>query len=194
MQLQSEPKIASILTNQLLISLMGILITAITLWDAPRAIAIVPGVQAETIPPKLNPEIWICQAESLNRYYVASRLNREAKKFKLAIYEGRGKKLLGHVTIAVTANNPELVGVGQTANSTLNVRGFGRTVGFSVEDSLLGTANGKCSLRVDLAEKTTQVLIRRCLELATQKYGSIAEVTRVACTTNPTETIQELER
>lgn len=145
-------------------------------------------------------QIYGCHAESRERLYEVDQLSRDAKSFDMAIYQ---KKLansiqdsdyIGTVQVNVTSKGSDLVGVSQTSNSKLTVNAFGRTVAFIVEDSVVGSASGRCDVAWQMADSKTRRLVRQCLALVARKYGSVPEVARFGCTGDPSAYIDEVRR
>jgi hypothetical protein len=142
-------------------------------------------------------QIWSCSASSRERTYVVDQLSLDINNFDMAIYEtsrGDDGDYIGTTQVNVTQKAPELVGHGQTFNSTFEVNAFGRTVAFNVQDSVAGQASGRCDAQWQMADGKTRRLVRQCLALVARRLNGVPEVARFGCTSNPNSYIEELQR
>jgi hypothetical protein len=101
-----------------------------------------------SLSPAEEPILWLCGAESSSRSYKA-QLDRAAAYFALEIYSGSTfapDRYLETVQIAVNpVRQRQLLGSGQTSTgTTVQVRAFGGSIDFHVEDSAWGPATGRC--------------------------------------------------
>jgi hypothetical protein len=152
---------------------------------------------APTVAAPSSKQIWSCQAESATRKYVVDQLDRDGTGFDMAIFskdKGDHRDYIGTTTITASQTNPEYIGKGAADSSNITVNAFGRTVAFNVNDSGAGSATGRCSVNWQMADGQTRRLVRQCLANAANQIpdGNIAEVTRSACTNDPTKTIASL--
>jgi hypothetical protein len=102
-----------------------------------------------------DPILWLCGAESSLRSYKVAQLDRAAASFALEVYSGSTfapERYLETVQIAVDpVGQRQLLGSGQTsAGTTVQVRAFGGSIDFHVEDNAWGTATGRCERIGDL--------------------------------------------
>ena len=151
--------------------------------------------QAQTSTPISNKQIWSCSATSGSRTYIVDQLILEDGTFDMAVYQGSPQKASGYtgtVTINSTFKNRDLVGNGNTYDSTIEVQAFGRTPSFSVRDNMYGEASGTCYVRWDMADSDTRKLVRQCLASAKRKYGGIAAVNERGCSNDPRAMIQNM--
>jgi hypothetical protein len=148
-------------------------------------------------PTSSSQKIWGCRAESSTRIYVVDQLNDAENSFDVAIYEkSRGDEgdYIGTTQVNVTRKTPDLVGSGQTYNSTLEVNALGRTAAFAVRDSVAGQASGRCSVQWQMADSATRQQVRQCLALVARQSNTVPETARFGCTANPSSYIEELQR
>jgi len=113
-----------------------------------------PMSNLESLSSAEAPILWLCGAESSSRSYKA-QLDRAAAHFALEIYSGSTfapERYLETVQIAVDpVGQRQLLGSGQTsAGTTVQVRAFGGSIEFHVEDSAWGIATGRCERIGDL--------------------------------------------
>jgi hypothetical protein len=157
-------------------------------------ISIVISLMSTTLSPVIAAptpkQLWSCQADSSTRKYIVDQLDRDGTGFELAIFnkdKGDDRDYIGTITIAKAPGSAEYIGKGVTDSSTIDINAFGRTVNFSVIDSKAGTAAGKCRINWQMADSQTRRLVRQCLANTANQSpgGTIAEVTRFACTTDP---------
>lgn len=98
--------------------------------------------------------IWRCGAGNANRSYQVMELDKSAKYFDLAIYNGpifAEEKYIETVRITVNNNEQILTGSGKTlTGKTVNVAAFGGTVAFNVDDEEFGSASGRCHRQAEL--------------------------------------------
>ena len=145
--------------------------------------------------------IWGCSADSGERRYVVDQLTLDANSFDMAIYERKQKMLdrtdggdyIGTVQVDVISKDSALVGRGQTFNSTLQVGALGKTVAFTVEDSVAGSASGRCYAQWQMKDSKTRKLVRQCFALAGGE-SNLAEIQRFACTTHPSTYMDEIRK
>lgn len=151
-------------------------------------------------------EIWGCNADGGERTYVVDQLNTNSDNFDMAIYNRvsinsdiygeEAKNYVGTVQVNVTqkGSGVELIGRGQTSNSTVEVNAFGRTPAFSVRDSVNGQASGRCFVQWKMADNETRRLVRQCLAFGARKFGHLAEIQLNGCIGNPSSYLEELKR
>lgn len=141
-------------------------------------------------------QIWACNADGGERRYVVDQLNRNSDNFDMAIYNGREEpgNYVGTVQVNVTQKDPEVIGRGQTSNSTVEVNTLGRTPAFTVRDSVNGQASGRCFVQWQMADNETRRLVRQCLAFAARKFVHLAEVSQNACIGHPSSYLEELKR
>lgn len=154
----------------------------------------VPSPSAQ---PSSSQLIWGCRAENETRIYEVDQLKRDEGSFDMAIYERRSGvegRYIGTAQVNVSQKEPELIGSGETFNSTFTVAAFGRTVAFNVQDSVSGSASGQCAVQWRMADRETRRLVRQCLALAASIDGFAAALVEHACTNNPESYIEELQR
>ncbi len=143
--------------------------------------------------------IWGCRADSGERRYVVDQLTSNANSFDMAIYERKQKMVdrtdggdyIGTVQVDVISKDSALVGRGQTFNSTLQVGALGKTVAFTVEDSVAGSASGRCGVQWEMEDSKTRRLVRQCFALAGGE-SHLAEVQRFGCTTDPSAYMEKI--
>jgi hypothetical protein len=102
-----------------------------------------------------EPTLWLCGAESSLRSYKVAQLDRAATSFALEVYSGSTFAPNYYLETVQIAVNPvgqrQLLGSGQTsAGTTVQVRAFGGSIEFHVEDSTWGSAIGRCGRIGDL--------------------------------------------
>lgn len=149
-------------------------------------------------------EIWGCNAGNGKQKYVVDQLNRNSDNFDMAIYNGVSNDIYGEeagnyvgtvqVNVTQKGSGVEVIGRGQTSNSTVEVNAFGRTPHFSVRDSVNGQASGRCYLQWQMADNETRRLVRECLAFAARKFRHLAQVSQTACIGNPSSYLEELKR
>lgn len=176
-----------------------VLVSAIGTGFSPE---LVVAQEREAEPSTTTSEpIWGCSAGNQSRRYVVDQLRLSADSFDIAIYtsnRGRGddRDYIGTVKITLDAESTDssslyFAGRGETFNSSLEVSGLGRTVAFSVDDSVTGLASGRCSVQWQMADRGMRRLVRQCLALVARKDGGAAEVSRFGCTTAPESYMEE---
>ena len=184
-------------------------VALITIW-VMSAYAVEKGLAvstAQALTPTVSPspviqpsnvqsqQIWGCRAQNGTRTYVVDQLSRDANDFDMAIYVGveHVSTYIGTVPVNVIQKDPELIGRGQTFDSTFEVNAFGKTVAFTVQDSVVGQASGRCSVQWQMADKETRRLVRQCLALAAHRFRNLAAVEEYGCETDPSSALEELQ-
>ncbi len=165
------------------------------------ATALVIGFTAATPLPSFaqsnSKQIWSCQAENATRRYVVDQLDLENPEFDMAIYiknKGDDRDYNTTITIIADETRPQYIGNGVLNNDRIKVSAMGRTVAFSVDDSKAGVSFGRCWANWEMADPQTRRLVRLCFATASQESGgSLAEVTRAGCTTNPVGVLASLK-
>lgn len=181
--------------KKLIASQLSLALGILFLSSTPITIAQVPSTPSAQ--PSPSEQIWGCRAENGTRIYEVDQLKRNEDSFDMAIYERRSgveDRYIGTAQVNVSQIEPELIGSGQTFASTFTVAAFGRTVAFNVQDSVSGSASGRCTVQWRMADRETRRLVRQCLALAASRDGNVVSVQEFGCTTDPESYIEELQR
>ncbi len=184
--------------NKLVSPRLSIALSLLFLSWAPIATAQSPS--ANSTQPSLTQQIWSCRAENGTRIYVVDQLKRDEESFDMAVYEQtaadyeEADKYIETVQVNVSQTESELIGSGETSDSTVTVSAFVRTVAFNVQDSIAGSASGRCDVQWQMADRETRRLVRQCLALAASGGSNVASVERFACTGDPESYIEELQQ
>ncbi|MBD2094058.1 hypothetical protein H6F90_02670 [Trichocoleus sp. FACHB-591] len=163
----------------------------------------VPSLGSPPSPTVANQDqtVWECRAENTSLYLV-DQLNENSDEFDVAIYDNAGKEdeaitgnqgdYFGTVPIKITERAGQIEGSGRLGSRSINVTALGRTPAFSVEDSVAGQAIGRCFINTDVTSSENKELVRNCLNSVEKKLGSVPEVARFGCQTDPEGYVKKL--